>query len=107
MQGKLHILIFVLFCLPISMKAQQTTIKTNALFWATTSPNAGVEFGITRRITVDIWGAYNAWKFSNEMKLNLYLLQPEKIMYCAATSTGAASPTATIGRWANGGAWKP
>ena len=77
MQGKLHILIFVLFCLPISMKAQQTTIKTNALFWATTSPNAGVEFGITRRITVDIWGAYNAWKFSNEMKLNLYLLQPE------------------------------
>lgn len=77
MQRKLHILIFVLFCLPISMTAQQTTLKTNVLFWATTSPNAGVEFGITRRITVDIWGAYNAWKFSNEMKLNLYLLQPE------------------------------
>ena len=68
---------FVIYCLPTGIHAQQTALKTNTLFWATTTPNAGVEFGITRQITLDLWGAYNAWKFSNDMKLNMYLFQPE------------------------------
>ena len=59
------------------VNAQQTALKTNVLFWGTTSPNVGVEVGITRQVTLDIWGAYNAWKFKNDMKLNLYLIQPE------------------------------
>ena len=68
---------FVIYCLPTGIHAQQTALKTNTLFWATTTPNVGVEFGITRQITLDLWGAYNAWKFSNDMKLNMYLFQPE------------------------------
>lgn len=74
MQRELHILLFVIFCLPIGIHSQQTALKTNMLFWATSTPNAGVEFGITRNVTIDVWGAYNAWKFHNEMKLNLYLI---------------------------------
>lgn len=77
MLRKLHILMFVIYCLPTGIHAQQTALKTNTLFWATTTPNVGVEFGITRQITLDLWGAYNAWKFSNDMKLNMYLFQPE------------------------------
>ena len=78
MYRKFHILMLLLINLTIfSAYSQQTTLKTNVLFWGTTSPNAGVEVGITRQITIDIWGAYNAWKFSNDMKLNLYLMQPE------------------------------
>lgn len=69
------VFLFVLF-VP-SASGQQTALKTNALFWATTTPNAGVEIGIGQRFTVDVWGAYNAWKFGNDMKLNLYLIQPE------------------------------
>ena len=30
-----------------------------------------------RQFTMDIWGAYNAWKFPDDMRLNLYLIQPE------------------------------
>ena len=26
---------------------------------------------------MDVWGAYNAWKYPDDMRLNLYLIQPE------------------------------
>lgn len=78
MYRKFHILMLLLVNLSVfSVYSQQTTLKTNVLFWGTTTPNAGVEVGIAKQITIDIWGAYNAWKFSNNMKLNLYLAQPE------------------------------
>lgn len=72
-----HLLLFLFICLSVNLRGQQTALKTNLLFWGTTTPNAGVEVGITRQFTVEVWGAYNAWKFPNDMKLNLYLLQPE------------------------------
>lgn len=74
---KYHIIAILFTSLSASMQGQQTAMKTNALFWATTTPNAGIEVALSRRITIDIWGAYNAWKFRNDMKLNLYLAQPE------------------------------
>lgn len=70
----LHISVLMLSA---ELYGQQTAFKTNAVFLATTTPNAGVEIGIARQLTIDLWGAYNAWKFPNEMKLNMYLLQPE------------------------------
>lgn len=70
------ILFFVQF-FAVSLYGQQTALKTNALFWATTTPNAGVEVGLSDHLTIEVWGAYNAWKFKNDMKLNLYLAQPE------------------------------
>lgn len=75
-----RICILVLFLIAISMmrvEGQQAAIKTNLLYWGTTTPNLGLEIGISNQFSVDIWGAYNAWKFPNEMKLNLYLIQPE------------------------------
>lgn len=77
MQRKFFFLLFLFTGLPVWVAGQQTALKTNAIFWATTTPNAGVEIGISHNITVDIWGGYNAWKFPDNMKLNLYLLQPE------------------------------
>lgn len=77
MQRKFHLVLAALILLPIAFYGQQTALKTNALFWATTTPNAGVEVGVTPQITVELWGAYNAWKYGNDMKLNLYLVQPE------------------------------
>lgn len=63
--------------LSAGLYGQQTALKTNVVFLATTTPNAGVEIGVGRQFTIDLWGAYNAWKFPNEMKLNMYLVQPE------------------------------
>ena len=64
-------------CTSSRLHGQQTALKTNLLFLATTTPNAGVEIALSDRLTLDLWGAYNAWKFPNDMKLNLYLIQPE------------------------------
>ena len=72
-----HLLLLLFICLSVNLRGQQTALKTNVLFWGTTTPNAGVEVGLARQFTVEVWGAYNAWKFSNDMKLNLYLIQPE------------------------------
>ena len=77
MRRKFHFLLFLLIGLPVFIAGQQTALKTNALFWATTTPNIGVEVGISHNITIELWGAYNAWKYPDDMKLNLYLLQPE------------------------------
>lgn len=77
MQRKIRILVLILSCLPILAFSQQTALKTNVVYLATTTPNVGVELGMGRKITLDIWGAYNAWKYPEEMKLNLYLIQPE------------------------------
>lgn len=57
--------------------AQRVALRTNLLLWSTTTPNAGVEFSMGRHFTFELTGAYNAWKFDNDMKLNLYLAQPE------------------------------
>lgn len=75
----LYLLLFYIGLLffPFQATGQQVALKTNVLFWAATTPNAGVEFAVGRRFTIDLWGAYNAWKFPNDMKLNLYLVQPE------------------------------
>lgn len=70
-------IIFLVQFFALPLYGQQAAMKSNALFWATTTPNAGVEVGIGNHLTIELWGAYNAWKFKNDMKLNLYLAQPE------------------------------
>lgn len=72
---KVLILISLFVCCRLS--GQQVALKTNLLYWGSTTPNGGVEIGVGNHFTVELWGAYNAWKFKNEMKLNLYLAQPE------------------------------
>ena len=34
-------------------------IKTNALYWATSTPNLGFEVGLAKKLTLDISGNYN------------------------------------------------
>lgn len=77
MQRRIRTLVFILSCLPMLAFCQQAALKTNIVFWGTTTPNAGIELGMGRKLSLDIWGAYNAWKYPDDMKLNLYLLQPE------------------------------
>ena len=40
-------------------------IKTNALYWATTTANLGFEVGLSKKLTLDVSGNYNPWKFLN------------------------------------------
>ena len=44
--------------------AQEVAVKTNGLYWLTTTPNIGMEFGLGRKVTLDISGAYNPWTWT-------------------------------------------
>ena len=51
--------------------------KTNLLYDATTTFNLGVEFRLSRRLSLDLPVNYNPWTFSNNRKLKHILVQPE------------------------------
>ena len=70
------IVLFLLLCTG-TVSAQHTALKTNLLQWGTTTPNAAAEFALGRHFSLERGGAYNAWKFDNGMKLNLYMARPE------------------------------
>lgn len=52
-------------------------IKTNALYWATSTPNLGFEVGLAKKITLDVSGNYNPWKFGNDCQIKHWPVQPE------------------------------
>lgn len=59
--------------------AQDIAIKTNVLYWATTTPNIGLEFGLDRRLTLDIAGGYNPWTLDKaaNTKIKHWMVMPE------------------------------
>ena len=61
--------------------SQQVAVKTNALYWATATPNLGGEVGLGRNTTFNLEGAYNPWNKNgsgvNYQKLVHLLIQPE------------------------------
>lgn len=58
-------------------RAQEVAVKTNALMWATTTLNAGVEVALSPKYTLELAAAYNPWTFKNDKKMHLWLAQPE------------------------------
>lgn len=60
-----------------SAKAQTAAVKTNIVHDATTTLNAGLEFKLAPRWTVDLSGDLNPWTFSGDRKFKHWLLQPE------------------------------
>ena len=60
-----------------SAKAQTAAVKTNIVHDATTTLNAGIEFKLAPRWTVDLSGDLNPWTFSGDKKFKHWLLQPE------------------------------
>lgn len=60
-----------------AVQAQRVGVKTNLLYDATGSVNAGLEIGLAPKWTLDISGNYNAWDFGRERKWRHILVQPE------------------------------
>lgn len=57
--------------------AQNVALKTNLLYWATATPNLGLEASIARKHTVQLFYGLNPWKPSNGKSLKHWVLQPE------------------------------
>ena len=58
---------------------QKFGIKSNALYWATSTPNLGLEIGLGKRTTLELSGGYNPWTLNREAnrKLKHWLVMPE------------------------------
>ena len=62
---------------------QDVALKTNGLFWLTTTPNVGVEVALSPKYTLELAGAYNPWTFKDDKKMRFWLVQPElKYWFC-------------------------
>ena len=59
------------------VSAQDVAIKTNSLYWLTTTPNLGAEFALSKKLTLEVAGAYNPWTFKDDKKMRFWLVQPE------------------------------
>lgn len=49
-----------------SLFSQNIGVKTNALCWATTSPNIGIEGRLNRHSTLSLTGSFNPFKFNSQ-----------------------------------------
>ena len=59
--------------------AQNIGVKSNLLYWATTTPNLGVETALGKKHTAQVFFGFNPWKQSggDQSSLRHWLLQPE------------------------------
>ena len=79
MKRYLIIAVFAFLASLGTANAQKAAIKTNALYWATTTPNIGMEFALGDRWTFELEGGYNPWNLDsdNNMKVQHWLVSPE------------------------------
>lgn len=77
------LVLLLLFGLHQAMNAQDVALKTNGLYWLTTTPNLGAEFALSNKWTAELTGAYKPWTFNEDKKLRFWLVQPEaKYWFC-------------------------
>ena len=80
---KILLLLLVVAGYSMTAKAQDVALKTNGLYWATTTPNVGVEVALSPKYTLELAGAYNPWTFKDDKKMRFWLVQPEvKYWFC-------------------------
>ena len=98
-----HIL-YIVFCLCFigtgafhTARAQQAGIKTNLLYWATTTPNIGLEWRLAPRYTLSATVGYNAFNFPNRTDANGVAPSCTTGSSCPKPNTGSAGfSSATI-----------
>lgn len=69
----------------LAVKAQTVALKTNFVYWATSTPNIGLELQTSRQHSVQLFYGLNPWKFSDTEKPRHWVLQPEwRHWFCQA-----------------------
>lgn len=58
------ILAVLLIFVSLANYAQNTGVKSNLLYWATTTPNLGVETALGKKHTAQVFFGFNPWKQS-------------------------------------------
>lgn len=78
MKRKIYtVLILALLGFAPAAYGQKVAVKTNLLYDATATINAGVEVTLAPRWTLDVSGNFNGWVLSHERRWKHFLVQPE------------------------------
>lgn len=77
MKIKLCVALLMVLFAGMFASAQKVALKTNLLYDATATVNAGIEIGLAPRWTLDISGNFNGWTMSHNRKWKHWLVQPE------------------------------
>ncbi len=78
---------FLVLTTALPVASQNIAVKTNALYWATTTPNVGVEASFARKHSVQLFYGLNPWKQSggDQSSLRHWMLMPEyRYWFCQA-----------------------
>ena len=59
------------------VSAQQVAVKTNLLYWATTTLNVGAEVAVSKHSTVGFSANYNPWTIGSDNKIQHWFIRPE------------------------------
>ncbi len=78
---RLIIAVFVFASAAQAAMAQEVALKTNLLYDATTTPNLGIEVGVGKKNTLQLFYGLNPWKFNSDTHgqrfAKHWLLMPE------------------------------
>lgn len=74
---KITITTLTIFLFTFSSIAQNIGVKTNFAYWATTTPNLGLEIGLGKKSTLELAGGFNPFKFADSKRVKHWLIQPE------------------------------
>jgi hypothetical protein len=78
----------VLLFQTLFLHGQKFALKTNVLYDATTTINAGMEVKLSHKLTLDVSGSYNPWEFSEYRRIKHWMMQPEFRYWPRASFSG-------------------
>ena len=81
-------LLIVAMLVAVSANAQQLGLKTNLLYWATTTPNVGLELQTGRKHSVQAFYCINPCKFNDNKSIRHWVVQPEYRYWFCQTFNG-------------------
>ncbi len=59
------------------VRAQEFALKTNLLYWSTTTPNIGAEISVSGYSTIQAFYGINPWKTGSGKSIRHWVVQPE------------------------------
>ena len=103
--NKVYVVILIFIFYGQQARSQEVTIKTNLAYWATTTPNLGMEFALGKKSTLEISGGFNPFEFSDDKGFKHWLVQPEYRWWFCETFNGHFLGVHAHGAQFNVGGW--
>ena len=82
------IMLLLMAILPLGVSAQKVALKTNLTHWASVTPNLALEVALGKRVTLDLYGAYNSFDIVKNRKWHHWIAQPEVRIWTCESFNG-------------------